>query len=403
MDTIQSPNAVIPGKYRTLTRTFASHSVSMAIVFALAVIQTACSDESTRKEQSIVGTWDLKVDWGKGEKALGRHIVTVKSDLTGTIRNVNQGWTTNLRNVTDENGRVRFSFFFGEKRDYDIKFDGTVAEKQIKGKFHALGATAIVRGMPLTSKEAKAFFGKPSPADSYEARVFKSSDGDTLPYRLFIPSDYAPDRKYPIVLFHHGGGGAGSDNKGQLESACVREWIRPEAQKINPCFIVAPQIPGKKSKGTSDSTSPIEVMNRRIRTIHQILDSLEKEFSIDKNREYVTGLSFGGECTWLSIIERPERFAAAIPICAGNRLIEMPVTERGRKFARFPLWIFHGDADKVISVDASREITETLRQAGGRPKYTEYAGVNHYCWDKAYRDPKLISWLFAQSRISVPR
>jgi predicted peptidase len=115
-------------------------------------------------------------------------------------------------------------------------------------------------------------------------------------------------------------------------------------------------------------------------------------------REYLTGLSFGGECTWLSLMERPERFAAAVPICAGDKLMDVPVTERGKKFAKFPLWIFHGDADKVISVEVSRKVVKALRDAGGTPKYTEYPGVGHNSWDSAYRDSKLIEWLFAQSR-----
>jgi len=139
-------------------------------------------------------------------------------------------------------------------------------------------------------------------------------------------------------------------------------------------------------------------MKVHTKTIHKILDSLEEEFSIDTSREYVTGLSMGGECTWMSIIERPDRFAAAVPIAAGDKFIGMDAAERGRKFARFPLWIFHGDADDVISVNVSREVVKALRDAGGNPKYTEYPGVGHGSWEKAYRDPKLIEWLFAQSR-----
>ncbi len=238
---------------------------------------------------------------------------------------------------------------------------------------------------------------RPGSGDVYEVN-FKSSAGGTLPYRLFIPKNYDADKKYPIVLFHHGGGGAGNDNRRHLGSACIREWIRPEMQAKNPCFIVAPQIPGKESNSSKSLKDATEIMKLRIQTIHELLDSLEMEFSIDKNREYVTGLSFGGTCTWMSVIERPNRFAAAVPICAGDWLRDLSIEERARKLADFPLWIFHGDADTVVSVDASREVVKALRDAGGDPKYTEYPGVGHYCWDRAYRDPELISWLFAQSR-----
>jgi predicted peptidase len=234
--------------------------------------------------------------------------------------------------------------------------------------------------------------------DAYEARKYKSSDGDTIQYRLFIPENYNEDIIYPLVLFHHGAGGTGNDNIHNLEGPCPMEWAGPERHADNPCFIVAPQIP-RNDKERSESGRPrTDIMNVHIKTIHEILYRLEKEFSIDKDREYVTGLSMGGECTWMSMIQRPDRFAAAIPICGGDWIIGMSAEERGKKFAQLPMWIFHGEADGVVSVDVSRESVKQLRAAGGSPKYTEYLGVGHDSWTRAYRDQELIDWLFAQSR-----
>ena len=139
-------------------------------------------------------------------------------------------------------------------------------------------------------------------------------------------------------------------------------------------------------------------MRDNIRTIHKILDALEEEYAINKNREYVTGLSMGGECTWMSMIERPDRFAAAAPICGGDWIIGMSAEERGKKFAQLPIWIFHGEADEVVSVDVSREAVKALKSAGGNPRYTEYPGVGHDSWTRAYRETEFIEWLFAQSR-----
>ena len=100
----------------------------------------------------------------------------------------------------------------------------------------------------------------------------------------------------------------------------------------------------------------------------------------------------------MSLIERPDRFAAAVPICATDLLVQMDGAKRGEIFAQFPLWIFHGDADEVVPVETSRKTVKSLRDAGGDPKYTEFPGVGHDSWDLAYRDPELIEWLFAQSR-----
>ena len=170
----------------------------------------------------------------------------------------------------------------------------------------------------------------------YEARIFTSSHDDTIAYRLFVPQDYNSTTAYPLVLFHHGAGGAGSDNLRNLEGPCPLEWVSPENQAKNPCIIVAPQIPlgGPGSKENGFPT--MEKMTVHIQTIHEILDALEEEFAIDTDREYITGLSMGGGCTWRSIVLRPDRFAAAAPICAADWFTGMDVAERGQKLRPVP-------------------------------------------------------------------
>ena len=231
----------------------------------------------------------------------------------------------------------------------------------------------------------------------YEAREFTSMRGDTINYRLFIPYGYNPNRSYPLILFHHGAGGRGNDNIKNLEGPCPLEWATPERQAKNPAFIVAPQIPFNPNKKSFKGPPSTEEMTSHIQTIHEILNSLENEFSIDTNREYVTGLSMGGESTWMSLLERPNRFAAAVPICAGDKFIGVEPSELGKRFSKLPLWLFHGELDQVISVDISRTLIKALRDAGGEPNYTEYPKVGHDSWELAYRDSTLIEWLFDQS------
>src|ERR1044071_3251322 len=48
-------------------------------------------------------------------------------------------------------------------------------------------------------------------------KVFKSSHGETLLYRLFSPPNYDAKNKYPLVLYLHGGGGRGQDNRMQID------------------------------------------------------------------------------------------------------------------------------------------------------------------------------------------
>ena len=41
-------------------------------------------------------------------------------------------------------------------------------------------------------------------------------------------------------------------------------------------------------------------------------------------------------------------------------------------------------------------MVEALRAAGGKAEATEYRGVGHNSWDRAYNDPALIDWMLAQ-------
>jgi len=370
---------------------FGSIACAVAGVIALSIVGSL----PVFAEEAIVGTWELTSEWEEGdEKAM--HLLVLNSDLTGSLKDMDKGGTSELQNVKAKGDALSFSYFYDKSGEFEIAFEGTVVGKELKGEFSIYGATAVVVGTKLSKAEAAAAASRKTFVDQYEARSFTSSEGDTLPYRLFIPQYYDAGKQYPIVLFHHGGGGTGSDNLGNLESALVREWIKPEAQAKNPCFIVAPQIPGKKSESVK---AGYKVMKLHTRTIHEILDGLEKEFSIDTTREYVTGLSFGGECVWMSLIERPDRFAATVPICATDGIaVASDDDDRGTLFAQLPVWIFHGDADDTVPVETSQRMVKALKDAGGNPKYTEYPGVDHNSWDRAYRETELIEWLFAQSR-----
>jgi len=51
--------------------------------------------------------------------------------------------------------------------------------------------------------------------DGFVARVYQQAD-KKRPYRLFIPPKYNKSRKYPLIVWLHGGGGTGTDNLRQI-------------------------------------------------------------------------------------------------------------------------------------------------------------------------------------------
>jgi len=71
---------------------------------------------------------------------------------------------------------------------------------------------------------------------------------------------------------------------------------------------------------------------------------------------------------------------------------------RASVIAQIPIWAFHGEADPTVPVAASRDMIAAIRKAGGNPRYTEYKGVGHEVWFKAFQEKGLVEWLFAQHR-----
>ena len=60
---------------------------------------------------------------------------------------------------------------------------------------------------------------------------------------------------------------------------------------------------------------------------------------------------------------------------------------------------FRRRQDRPETVQFARQAHEALKSAGSTMvKYTEYPGVPHNSWDKAYAEKELAEWLFSQRR-----
>ena len=237
----------------------------------------------------------------------------------------------------------------------------------------------------------------PDLRDRLEARVHRSTAGEQLPYRLFVPRQGDSGKKYPLIVFLHGAGERGRDNRSQLQNAEVLRFIRDDVQRQHPCFLLAPQCPtghqwADVPWGLESPQPTPKKPSLPMRLLLELLDRLDGEFRIDPRRRYATGLSMGGFGTMDLLARRPDYWAAAVAVCGGDVDARLP------EVAKIPLWVFHGGADSVVPPARTRRMVETLRAAGARPQYTVYPGVGHNAWTRAYADPDLVDWLFAQHR-----
>ena len=225
------------------------------------------------------------------------------------------------------------------------------------------------------------------------ARIFTNDKEEKLPYRIYIPPDM-PLKPIPLVLFMHGAGERGDDNRIQVKHG-VRDLVM-WSKNNEPMIIIAPQCPNGKKWVEVDWTKPAHTMPEEpsyaMRLTVELMEQLCREFPVDTRRIYVTGLSMGGYGTWDMIQRYPDKFAAAMPLCGGGD------TTGASRFKELPVWVFHGDQDGAVPVSRSRDMVAALRKLGGKVKYTEYPGVGHDCWTRTYADADVLKWFFSQQR-----
>jgi poly(3-hydroxybutyrate) depolymerase len=240
-------------------------------------------------------------------------------------------------------------------------------------------------------------------------------DGTLQPYALYVPRDYEAGKAWPLVVALHG---AHSNHKHMLkrvfgmdnrpgendEEATRNELPFPEV----PALVVAPfgrgEVMGYDGLGKED--------------VLRVIADVKRAYNVDPARVSLTGLSMGGGGTWTIGLEHPALFAALAPVCgvtdvsgripaaeAGDydlkALAEMSPPAFAENAARLRVFIFHGDADPVVSVGDSRRMVARFKALGWLGKtvtYTEYAGVDHRAWVPAYKDAELLRKLAAVAR-----
>lgn len=229
-------------------------------------------------------------------------------------------------------------------------------------------------------------------------RVSRGGLAYEIVYRLYVPPGYDASRRYPLLLFLHGSGALGSDNRRQVGLELAHLHARVQAKE--PVFVLAPQCPVVDKWVTKSLQAPylnFKQVDRpesdAIKLVVFLLDELAQKYPLDPQRFYVTGHSSGAAGTWDLVSRRAvDRFAAAVPVTG----VGDPA--RSIAIAKLPLWVFHGARDAISPVKNARELVAALRAQGSAVRYTEYADLDHDTLAKAYAEPELVPWLLAQRR-----
>ena len=210
-------------------------------------------------------------------------------------------------------------------------------------------------------------------------------NGNRIPYQLFFPENYDPEKKYPLLLALHGAGEIGSDNQSQLNN--MKNLFNCNGDLLAQGFVLCPQSNAWWNLDYAEDSDEGGTLG----SVLHLLEDLQKTYSIYRKRIYVTGLSMGGYATWDLLQDYGHLFAAGIPVCGGGD------TSKAAALKDIPIKIYHSIDDDTVGFTASQRMYDAITAVGGKKvEFIQLDGIGHAAWDYAYADREAISWLYSQ-------
>lgn len=206
--------------------------------------------------------------------------------------------------------------------------------------------------------------GQPVTPGQFVNRIYRDDEGEHK-YVVFVPAGYTSAKRWPVIMYLHGACSRGTDGRAQLVSGLAPAIKLRTA--TYPFLVVFPQCENTQSRLLGGWTDEPTDGERSLR----ILDTVEREYSVDTRREILMGGCMGGCGVWEIAARTPERWSALVPLAAAG------TPEQAAKVANIPVWAFHTTGDPFVPVSVARDMVAAVRAAGGRAFLTEVPRNGH--------------------------
>ena len=223
-----------------------------------------------------------------------------------------------------------------------------------------------------------------------------TSTGSKLVYRMYVPSNYDPEKEYPLLVVLHGAGERGTNNTSQM-THMILSLFNQKNSLVDNAIVICPQCPNDNQwvdtpwANGNYSTDRVPESNE-LAAVVKLVEDLMETHSVDKNRVYAMGLSMGGFGTWDLLMRHGDLFAAGIPICGGGD------HTKAKELAKIPIYTFHGSADPTVPASGTKMMATMIeKQNPADFHYEEFEGAGHGIWETVAQREDVIQWLFSRS------
>lgn len=231
-------------------------------------------------------------------------------------------------------------------------------------------------------------------------------------YRLFSPAERGRPQSRPLIVWLHGGGEGGLltdgynyyDNEGPLRgNRGALGFTTDEAQDLfGGAYVVAPQ---STAMWLMDGPGYAPL-------ISEVIEEVCATHRVDRDRIHVVGCSNGGYMTLKMVVENPDTFASAVPICplVGPFTSPDPMVSDAQLAAiSTPTWLIAAANDKIIDAQANTVRAHELIDGSIMSLYDDVTWNGntfdgHWSWIYAARNApshqgvKLWKWMAEQQR-----
>ena len=218
-----------------------------------------------------------------------------------------------------------------------------------------------------------------------------------MKYNLFVPENYDPEKKYPLVLFIPDATGGGSHPRICIEQGNgAVNFASPRDQAKHPCFVLSVQYDLEGPLTRDDFT----VNELGVTQILSVLDHVLAKWPIDLARVYTTGQSMGCMTSCELNIRRPDLFAASL-LVAGQWDPEKMGKLSGKNF-----WILVSEHDEKAFPGMNAIVAAFERNGGEVGKYrwnakADAAILNHNV-EEAAKEPYHLRYTVFEGDSVVP-
>jgi len=235
----------------------------------------------------------------------------------------------------------------------------------------------------------------------FEYVTYTARDGQVIPAYLALPGS-REDGPYPTIIDPHGGPWSEDDGRYFF----LNQYFMDRGYAI-----LKPNFRGSTGYGDAYTEAGFEQWGGTMQ--NDVIDGLDwmiEQKLTDPNKVCIHGGSYGGYVALVAAYKTPEKFRCAVSFAGvsdladlrsqwfnyrfgrlstarlpkGDALVHNSPIENVSKM-RLPLLLVHGDVDRSVMIEQSRNLVEKLVEAGVEHQYIEQPNGDHFFSLQAHR------------------